>query len=287
MTLPSEQLINCKLEFSWKELRLRSEICSPPPDRISYPKSSEHCIILHVANSDNLERQLDGKKWQCSTSHPGGLTFVPAYQKAGWFWDREVELFEIHLSSSLLERVARSSEEIDSGNIELKDRFTIRDPFLEYLAIALRAEIQRGNSVNHLYLESLQNVLAVHLLRHHCAIKIGNLSAPKKLTQSQLKQTLNYIQDNLGNEIELAELAKVVRISPHHFSKLFKQSMGMPPYRYVLQCRIDRAKKLLAQKRLSMAAIAAQLGFYDQSHFTHTFRRYTSLTPQQYQKICQ
>ncbi|MDJ0567509.1 MAG: AraC family transcriptional regulator [Pleurocapsa sp. MO_192.B19] len=284
MTSPSEQPIDRQLEFSWKELHLRSEICLPPPDRIAYPSSSEHCIIVHVANSDNLERQLDAKKWQCSPSHPGGLTFVPAHQKVGWFWDREVELFEIHLSPLLLERVARESGEIDSGSIELRDRFTIRDPFLEQLAMALRAEIQRGNAVNHLYLESLQNVLAVHLLRHHCAIEISNLSAPKKLTQSQLKQILNYIQDNLGNEIELAELAKVVRISPHHFGKLFKQNMGIPPYRYVLQCRIDRAKKLLAKKRLSIAAIATQSGFYDQSHFTNVFRRYTALTPRQYQK---
>lgn len=273
-------------EFRWKELSLCSKICLPPPDRISYPGSSEHCIILHVANSDNLERQLDGKKWQCSPSHPGGLTFVPAHQKVGWFWDREVELFEIHLSPLLLERVARESWEINYRSIELRPRFTIRDPFLEQLAMAFRAEIQQDNPVNHLYLESLQNVLAVHLLRHHCATEIGNLSAPDKLTQSQVKQIINYIQDNLGNEIELAELAKLVCISTHHFGKLFKQSMGMPPYRYVLQCRIDRAKKLLAKKRLSIAAIATQLGFYDQSHFTNVFRRYTTLTPRQYQKSC-
>ncbi|MEM7556923.1 MAG: AraC family transcriptional regulator [Cyanobacteria bacterium P01_A01_bin.84] len=286
MNLPSEQPLDRQLKFSWKELKLCSEICTPPPDRIAYPSSSEHCIILHVANSDNLERQLDDQQWQCSPSHPGGLTFVPAHQKVGWFWDREVELFKIHLSPLLLERVARESGEFDSGSIELRDRFTIRDPFLEQLTMVLRAEIQRGKAVNHLYLESLQNVLAVHLLRHHCAIKISNLSTPKKLTQYQLKQILNYIQDNLGNEIELAQLAKVVRISPHHFGKLFKKNMGIPPYRYVLQCRIDRAKTLLAEKRLSIAAIANQLGFYDQSHFNHVFHRYTTLTPRQYQKSC-
>lgn len=284
MTSPPDKPIDRQFEFSGNDLRLRNKISLPPPDRIAYPSSSQHCIILHVANSDNLERQLDSKKWQCSPSHPGGLTFVPAHQKVGWFWDRKVELFEICLPPLLLEQVARESEKIDSGMIELKDRFTIRDPFLEQLAMALRAEIQQGQAVNHLYLESLQNVLAVHLLRHHCAVKISNLSAPQKLTQYQLKQTLNYIQDNLGDEIELAELATVVRISPHHFGKLFKKSMGMPPYRYVLQCRIDRAKKLLTEERLSIAAIANQLGFYDQSHFTHVFRRYTTLTPRQYQK---
>jgi AraC family transcriptional regulator len=166
----------------------------------------------------------------------------------------------------------------------LCDRFTIHEPFLEQIAMAFKAEMERDNPINRLYLESLQNVLAVHLLRHHCAIEIGKSSALKKLTPSQLQQILNYIQDNLGSDIGLAELAKVVSISPHHFGKLFKQNMGMPPHRYVMQCRIDRAKKLLSKKQSFIAAIATQLGFHDQSHFTNVFRKHTNLTPRKYQK---
>ncbi|MGL5806432.1 MAG: helix-turn-helix domain-containing protein [Xenococcaceae cyanobacterium] len=283
MTSPCKQLQDRNLEFSWNDLRTCSELCPPPPDRIAYPSSSEHCIILHVTNADNLERRLDGGKWQRSPSHPGGLTFVPADRQVEWLWDAPVELLEIDLSSVLLERVARESFEFDRGKIELRDRFTIRDPFLEQIAIAFKTEMERGDRVNNLYLESLQNILAVHLLRYHCAIEISNYSAPKKLTQFQLQQILNYIQDNLGSEIGLAELAKIVSLSPHHFGRLFKQNMGIPPHRYVLQCRIDRAKKLLSKKQLSMAAIAIQLGFHDQSHFTNVFRKHTNLTPRQYQ----
>lgn len=251
MTSLLAPIVDRPSEFSWNDLRACREFSPPPPDRIAYPGSPEHCLILHLTNSDNLERRLDGGKWQRSPSHPGGLTFVPAHQKVEWLWDGEVELLEMYLSPVLLERVARESFEIFPGRIELHDRFTIRDPFLEHLAIAFKTEMERGNPINRLYFESLQNVLAVHLLRHHCAIDLGNLSAPKKLTQSQLQQILNYIQDNLGNEIGLAELAKVVRISPYYFGKLFKQSMGIPPHRYVLQCRIDRAKELLSKALLN------------------------------------
>lgn len=259
MILQAEQSIGTSLEFSWNDLRICSEICPPPPERITYPSSSEHCIVLHIANADNLERRLDEGKWQRSPSYPGGLTFVPADQKVEWLWDAEVELFEIYLSPILLERIGRESFEINSQRIELRDRFAIRDPFLEQLALALKAELAREPQLNRFYLESLQNVLAVHLLRHHCSVELGNAYAPKKFTQSQLRQILSYIQDNLGQEIGLAQLAQVARISPHYFGKLFKQSVGMPPHQYILQYRIERAKELLAQKQLSIAAIATQL----------------------------
>lgn len=284
MSVPSlaEQPINACAELSWNGLQVCNEICPLPPDRIAYPSVPEHCIIFHVANADTLERRLDRGQWQRSPSYPGGLTFVPAHQAPEWLWDAEVELLEIYFPPSLLENVAIASFDTVPQNIELLDRFAIQDSFLEHLALAFKTELQHGNPFNRLYLESLQNVLAVHLLRHHCTVEIGDASVPDGLPKSQLRQIIDYIQNNLGQEMGLAELAKVVHMSPHHFGKRFKQSMGMPPHRYLLQCRIEQAKELLANPQLSLTEISQQLGFCDQSHFTNVFRKYTTLTPRQY-----
>lgn len=207
---------------------------------------------------------------------------MPAHRSPEWLWDAEVELLNIYLQLELLESIALESCDIAPQKIELTDRFAMRDPLLEQIALALKAELECPGLVNRLYLESLQNVLAVHLLRHHCSVKIDSPILPEGLPKSKLCEVIDYIQDNLDRDLSLAELAKVSQISPHHFGKLFKQSVGMPPHRYVLKCRVECAKELLANKQLSLTQISQQLGFFDQSHFTHVFRNCTGVTPRQY-----
>lgn len=75
-------------KLSSNGLRVCSKICPPPPDRVSYPSVPEHCIILHVANPNNLERhlerRLDDGKWHSGSIYPGVLTFVPAQRESVW-----------------------------------------------------------------------------------------------------------------------------------------------------------------------------------------------------------
>lgn len=148
-------------------IRVRSNIYLPPPDRVVIPSIPEHRIVLHVANQDYLERRLDGGKLLCAKTSPGVLNFVPAYQEQESLWKAKVELLEIYLPPALLERVAIESSDRVPRTIELIDRFAIRDPFLEQIAYAFKAELERSPS-DRLYLESLQSLLAGHLLRHHC-----------------------------------------------------------------------------------------------------------------------
>ncbi|MEM9978345.1 MAG: helix-turn-helix transcriptional regulator [Cyanobacteria bacterium P01_D01_bin.2] len=86
----------------------------------------------------------------------------------------------------------------------------------------------------------------------------------------------------MAYDLSLTEVAGVVPLSPHYFATLFKQSTGETLLQYVTRCRIDRAKKLLAQKPLAIADISQQVGFHDQSYFTKVFRRYSNMTPKAY-----
>ncbi|MGL5076996.1 MAG: helix-turn-helix domain-containing protein, partial [Waterburya sp.] len=169
-----------------------------------------------------------------------------------------------------------------SHSITLIDRFAIRDLLLEQLVLTFYAELERNNSNNRLYLESLQNLVAVHLLQHHCSVKVSDTSILGGLSKSKWRQVLDYIQVNLDRDLSLTELAELAQLSSHHFGKLFKQNMGVSPHQYVLKCRIERAKELLINRQISVVEIGQLVGFYDQSHFTNVFRRYTNLTPRQY-----
>jgi len=97
-----------------------------------------------------------------------------------------------------------------------------------------------------------------------------------------LRRVCDFIQDNLSQRLTLMELSTVVHMSPYHFARLFKQSTGVPPHRFVLGQRIARASLLLRAARLSIAEVARLVGFRRPSHFTTAFRRMTGITPSAY-----
>lgn len=93
-----------------------------------------------------------------------------------------------------------------------------------------------------------------------------------------------YIQDHYDRNISLADLAKNLGRHPVYLHQMFRQAVGLPPHAYLIQIRIDRAKRLLAQG-LPISTVARDVGFYDQSHFGKYFRRYTGVTPARYRTL--
>lgn len=95
----------------------------------------------------------------------------------------------------------------------------------------------------------------------------------------RLQRVIEYIEQNLDKGLSLAELAGVVYMSPFHFARLFKRSTGVPPHRFVIRQRIDRARACLATPDRPIAEISRMVGFRTPSHFSTVFRRVTGVTP--------
>jgi AraC family transcriptional regulator len=107
------------------------------------------------------------------------------------------------------------------------------------------------------------------------------ITAPS-LPSCRVRRVTEYIEQNLDQELRLAELAALVYMSPYHFARLFKCSTGLPPHRFVVRQRIARASAFLATPEISIAQISRLVGFRTPSHFTTVFRRVTGLTPRGY-----
>jgi AraC family transcriptional regulator len=131
----------------------------------------------------------------------------------------------------------------------------------------------------------MATTLAVHLLRHYSLRQPLIQQFAGGLPKYKLQQILDYINEHLAEDLSLEVMAALVDMSLHYFCRLFKQSTGMSPHKYLTQQRIERAKQLLKLQNAAIADIAIQCGFANQGHFTKSFRQLTGMTPKVYRNV--
>ena len=145
-----------------------------------------------------------------------------------------------------------------------------------------------GNTTNlrvalshQLYVESLTQVLVIHLMRHYSTLTQTIKSENRSLTHAELQQAVDYIQTHLGEDLSLVQIAKVINLSPTYFASLFKLATGISPHQYVIKQRVEWARLLLLTTDSRITDIALKVGFSSQSHLTQHFKRLTEMTPKQ------
>jgi AraC family transcriptional regulator len=149
---------------------------------------------------------------------------------------------------------------------------------------AVDAELANGGTGGSLAAESLANVLAVQLIRQVLAPSRTERGRVGALQRARLRAVVEYVEEHLHAGPNLDEMAAAARLSIYHFARQFKVATGLPPHKYVIMRRVERAKELLQTKtHLSLAEVAAHAGFSDQSHLSHHFKRLVGVTPGRYQ----
>jgi AraC family transcriptional regulator len=244
--------------------------------------SDEHTICLSLALRPVRFLQIKGGKTHTSLYGKGDISITPAEMPFFARWDGDDHYLQIRIASRFIQSVARKALAMNPDRLELIPEFRTRDPQIEAIAMMLLTELQQENLGGKLYIESLANVLAVHLLRQYTSAKPHLAIYEGGLPQRQVLQVLEYINEHLERDIRLADLAQLLDISQFHFSHLFKQSIGTSPYQYLLQQRVERAKQLLKQTDRSIMDIALECGFNSHSHLSKQFRQFTGMTPKVY-----
>src|SRR3979490_813862 len=161
------------------------------------------------------------------------------------------------------------------GEIEFKPRLFFYDRGLWETALKLKLLVENPGSMQRQYAEALGIVLTHELVRINGeAARRGAVSRGAPAGWSQ-KREGDYIEEHVADDIPLATLAELARLSPYHFSRSFKSSFGMPPHPYHPHRRLERAQQLLANRELSITAIALDVGFSETSTFSAAFHRLT------------
>lgn len=239
-----------------------------------------------IADSHLIAMQLRPAKLEwLLCGHPrtrrmrrGSLDIVPQGTLLGGYSRDETQFMMVALNPSFIEQVA--GENGKANPVELLLCLGVRDRQIEHITLAFKAELEAGCPSGRLYGDALAVALAAHLLSKYAA-PVANPRG-SGLPACKRRRVIEYINDHLTEDVTLSDLAAVAGMNPHHFSRAFKQSVGCPPHRYLITCRVERAKQLLADDGLSLAEVGFSVGFQNQSHFTTLFHRLTGVTPKTY-----
>ena len=244
------------------------------------PALENHCMMIQLGRSVDVRARI-GKQSFERTLEPGSIIIVPAGLSMHWRQQDTApnHMLHLYLGPHFLRTTAESID-IDYSQISITPQFGIRDEHVHHIGMALHYELKDMNVVGGLYADSLAKVLAMQVVRRYSYLNDLQMSrggmAPRKL-----RKAIEFINENLDQEqtVALAAVAGAVQMSYSHFSRAFKQSMGVTPNSYITEQRIKRAKKFLSETDLPIADIALRTGFASQSHFTTTFRRLVWTTP--------
>jgi AraC family transcriptional regulator len=208
----------------------------------------------------------------------GDLDILPAHTPCAWETSHGGLLLMMRVPDALLRRVAGELG-MDPQHIELADRFQMRDPQIEHIGWALKADLEAGSPGGALYRESLGTALATRLLQRHHRRSLPMREMKGSMSSARLKQLVAYIEDNIESDLSLAEIAAIASLSVSHLKTLFRQSAGISVHQYVLRRRVERAKVLLRDRSLTIAQVALATGFAHQSHMARHMRRILGMTP--------
>ena len=209
------------------------------------------------------------------------LTFVPAgheYHESHEPQGRTMRLMHFYFDPSKL----KIDSELAVTNMSGAPRLLFEDATLWHTALKLKAFAESPTSGDRLYFETLGTLLVHEIVRLNCGVPSIQPQFRGGLAPWQQRIVTAYIEEHLKERVSLATLAQLIRLSPWHFSRAFKHSLGAPPHRYQTNRRMEHAKLLLAERAVSVTEIGLTIGFSSPNAFATAFRKATGLTPTDY-----
>jgi AraC family transcriptional regulator len=237
-----------------------------------------HTLAINIGRPFRVDGRIDGRT-VFGDMHPGAMKLVAAGPRSSWIWDagRPIDMLHVSVSDELLRLGAVELSVTRTPEVLTTVGFVDAD--LARLSYALAAE-RHALTGGSLVADALRIELIARLIAGHTSLR----GIPTRLTHQRigpraLRLIDEYIEANLGADMRIGDLAALAGMSRFHFARVFRATVGTTPHRYVLERRLERARRLLKTTAAAVRDIAVVTGFADQSHLTRLMKRRFGVTP--------
>jgi AraC family transcriptional regulator len=239
------------------------------------------CLHLQLAGERGFEWWQDGKN-AVEPTRPGSIILIPPGTRDRLRWQGSSERLILSIENSALEQVA--SQLGSTHPFEAKGAWSLQDSSLRVLLTEMGREARDGWPLGALYADLLALGLQTSILRKHSSTAIALSPLKGGMSLAKLKRAMEFIVANLAEDIGLEEISSGMGLSPSHFAHEFRNATGSTPYQYLLQQRLEGAKRLLQTTKLPIQNISALTGFKYSSNFVRTFRQRVGESPEAWRR---
>jgi len=242
----------------------------------------QHHVLLNLRDApQRVENRRDGVL-RDFVFHKDEIVVTPAGMRSGWRWHGTSRCIVVTLEPDALDRFARSEVGVVLTGTQLRDMPQFTDADICQAGVMLRDALAAPGLGSAVLFESLARVFLVKLIRRYGLADGEEAGFTARFTARHYKRVLDHVAAHYAAAVSLDALAAVAGLSPSHFSRVFRQTIGRSPMQFVAAYRVEQAKRRLADPQTSLSEVALACGFADQAHFTRTFKQAEGLTPGAY-----
>lgn len=242
-----------------------------------YDDPTHHTLSLYVDGGELIRRKVGSAMLR--NGGAGSLCVLPHGVTTDWEVEGWIRLFHLYVPPAAFDRAVVEGLDADPARVELIDRTYIRDPLIEGMIRSVVLPLRWEEPADRVALSYAGRMLIAALVSRFTNRDPRGARALGGLAPAIRRRLVEFIDARLDTALTIDELAEEAGLSPFHFARAFKRSMGEPPHRFVQRRRVERAKDLIRDGRMSLAEVALACGFSSQSHFTARFREFTGVTP--------
>lgn len=278
---PINETIANSLHLKWTDVVLHHMHYPPMYEYGAMAASDTHSLVTNLHGAPRWQLRFpDGSSFDGYVT-ANSLQLLPVNYPIDTRWNTFITVALVQLSPHIAAHFEDEAFRGDPARIQLLPTQNFHDPLLEHLLNTLLHDVHSPGPLGNLFAEQVSHIMMLHLLRKYSTAFITSPTQFRhgQFNAAQLRVLNEYIAEHLDERIALSDLARTLHVSVPHFERTFRATLHRPPYRYVLERRIERAKELLGEGKHSLHEVARLCGFANQSHFTRHFTRFVGVSP--------
>jgi AraC-like DNA-binding protein len=243
------------------------------------PEDDAYCVGLTPRDNADFHFWEDGRGAPAIAHKAGDTVFFDLRRNPRFLKNAPLGSIAFYLPRSAFDEIADDARAFRIEELRIPRGRGVADPTFRSLGLSLVRAFDRPQEVSRIFLEHVSLAVCAHIALTYGGLRPNSIGRRGGLAAWQERRAKELLVANLGGSVALAAIAQECQLSLSHFSRAFRESIGVAPHRWLLNRRVELAKDLLRDRASSLSEIALRCGFADQSHFTRVFTRRVGVSP--------